>query len=149
MPVGVLGNILSIIIVILLFLSLLLPKKIHYFVSGLTLMSLGGLPLLYDLGIVKINITEYPVINYAAYFLVVLASKDLLVEGFKEKQSPLRIPSIVLALTLLLLTSLPTLNKLEVIDFVLKYPPLIDQILYIICGIFLIIGIFTILKNKE
>ncbi|MBW2992000.1 hypothetical protein KY345_02160 [Candidatus Woesearchaeota archaeon] len=147
--VTLLGNIISMSVVALLFLSLLLPKKIHYFASGLTLISLGALPLLYDLKFIGINIAEYPVINYAAYFLVVLAAKDLLIEGFKEKESPLRIPSIILALTLLLLTSLPTLNKLRAIDFVLEYPPLIDQILYMLCGLFLIIGIFTILKRKE
>jgi len=144
------GQVISLIVVILLFLSMLLTKKAHYAISGLTLISLGLFPLLYNNYIIPLDITRYPVINFAAYFLVIFASRDLFKEGMKEKQSLLKVPSIVFAGTLIILTTIPTLYNMQVISFNLpEYAPMINQVIYIASGLFLLIGIFTLLKSKE
>jgi len=124
-------------------------KKIHYFFSGSTLIALGILPILYDMEVIGLDITLYPIFNFAAYFFVVLAAKDLFKESFKEKESTLKWPSLILAISLLVLTTIPTLNKMHVIEFVLNYPKIIDHILYLVCGLFLIISIFTLLSTEN
>lgn len=149
MAIDLTSQIISIFIVILLFLSLLLSKKIHYFIAGLLLIFLGSAPYLYEYSIIPFNIMDFPVFNFTAYFFIVFASKDLFKEGFKEKESALKWPSLILAIVLIVLTTIPTLNKLQVIDFVLEYPPVVDHVIYIVSGLFLLIGIFTIIATKE
>lgn len=131
-------------------LTMLINKKLHYFTSGLTLITIGVLPILHNAGIMEFDLGQFPILNFVVYFLVVLAGKDLLKEGFKEKSSSMKIPSIVLGAFLIIMNTIPTLNTFEVIEWTLPaYPPIIDHIIYIVSGIFLIIGIFTILATKE
>ena len=110
---------------------------------------MGALPFLHGYEMIDFDITKYPVFNYVAYFFIVLAGKDLLKEGFKEGESPLKLPSIILAIALITLTTISTLNRMGVIKFALDYPPAIDWVLYIVCGLFLIIGIFILFSEGE
>lgn len=143
----ILITILSIILVILLFLSILLPKKIHYILSGVTLLVLGVLPVLHDHGIIGVDINQFPIANFVIYFLVVNAGKELFKEGFEE-QSKLKYPTMFLGVFLIIFTTIPTLNKLGVTEFVMPaYPKIIDSVLYIVCGVFLIVGAFTLLRD--
>lgn len=85
-------NIISAVVVVLVFATMVLTKKIHYFTSGLMLVSLGVLSVLSEFQIIGFNILKLPVFNYAAIFLITFAGKDLLKEGFKEKTSALKYP---------------------------------------------------------
>jgi len=142
-------HIVSIVVVILLILSMFLTKRVHYFFSGTVLLILGILPILREYGVIGIDINEFPIVNFVIYFLILLAGKDLLKEGIKEEREILKYPSIILGVVLIALTTIPTLNKLHVIEFVLEYPPIVDSVLYIISGIFLIIGVFTIFARAD
>ncbi|MBU0615813.1 MAG: hypothetical protein KJ601_07005 [Nanoarchaeota archaeon] len=139
----------SVVVVILIFATLLLSKKLHYFVAGLTLIAIGSLGYMYENGMTTFNIDSLPVLNFAAYFFVLFAGKDLLIEGFKEKENPMKWPSLILAIVLILFTTVNTLHKMSVIDIYLDYPPIVSHVIYIISGLFLIIGIFTLLATSE
>ncbi len=135
----------------LLFLLLLmvLPKKVHYAMSGVILIVLGVLPFLVVGGIEVIDVSEYPITRFVLYFIIVIAGKDLFKEGFEEdSKNILKYPSMILGIGLIVFSSIPTLYKFQVIPWTLPiYDPLIDSILYIVSGIFLLIGIFTLLKD--
>ena len=143
----VLAQVISIVVVCILFGTLLLAKKKHYIIAGLFLISLGVLPLLFDFGISSFDITAYPVYGYAAVFLIIFAGKDLFTQAFKEKESKLKWPSFGLAIFLLASVVIPELHGAGVVDFVLEYPPLVDYALYITGGVFLIVGSFTLLRT--
>jgi hypothetical protein len=143
-------QIISAIIAVGLTVLMVISKRVHYFVGSIILVGVGVVTILDEYGITNINLDEFPVVNYAVYFMILFAGKDLLKEGFKEKQSALKYPSIILALLLIIMTTLPTLNKMNVIDWALpKYPPIVDAVIYIVSGIFLLIGVFTLLATHE
>jgi len=146
---ALIANIISGVIVVLVFSTLMFPKKIHYLTSGLMLISLGALQILNNMGYIGLDITRFPVFNYAAIFLITFAGKDLLKEGFKEKQSALKYPSMILAVVIVALTYWPSLKNAGVVSFSLTYPPIFDSILLIVSGVFLIIGVFTLLSGSE
>ncbi|MBU0461074.1 MAG: hypothetical protein KJ574_00650 [Nanoarchaeota archaeon] len=148
MATNLIVSVISIGVVIGLFALHIFSKKIHYFVGGLILAGMGVLELLFGFGVVSLDINEYPVVHFAVYFMVVFAGKDLLKEGFHEGQPYLRYPSIILALILIIITTIPTLNTFGVISYVLpEYPHILDMVLYILSGIFLLIGTFFIIKE--
>ncbi len=135
---------------VFLLLMLVLPKKIHYSLSGVILIILGSIPILNLLKYSNFNLSEFPVLDFVVYFIIVVAGKDLFKAGVEEeKRNILKFPSMILGLFMITLTSIPKLYKLGVIPWNLPpYPAILDSILYIICGVFLIIGIFTLFKNK-
>lgn len=144
------AQLISYIVVLLLFASLLLPKKTHYTVSGGTMFLVGLLPILTNNGIIDFDINNFPVINFVIYFLVMLAGKDLFRAGWEEEGSNLRWPSIGLGLFLIIFMSIPTLHKMEIIGWKLpEYHYLIDSAIYISSGVFLIIGVFTLLGKDH
>lgn len=144
-------SIVTILVVIALFVPMLFSRRLHYALGGIILLAIGTLTILFESGKTGFDVGEYPILHYAVYFFIVLAGKDLLKEGFKEKESVLKYPSIVLGIVLVVLTTIPTLNKLHVIDWAIpKYSPIIDGILYIVSGVFLLVGIFTLFaEHKE
>jgi hypothetical protein len=143
-------QIISVVVVIGMFALMVISKKLHYIVGGLVLIGVGIITLLFEMGRIDIDLGEFPIVNFAVYFMIVFAGKDLLKEGFKEKDSPLKWPSIILAIVLIVITTLPTLKKMKVIDWALpEYPPLIDAIIYMVSGVFLLIGLFTILATAD
>lgn len=137
------------VVVVVLFLSLLMTKKIHYFVSGLILIGFGTLIILNDLYIVDFDLSQMPILSFIAVFFIGIGIKDLFKESIKEKESKLKYPTLVFAGLVLIVTTIPILSKMEVIDFHFEIPLIINAIIYIISGIFLWIGIFTLLKTNE
>lgn len=143
-------QIISVVIVLGMLALMIVSKKVHYFVGGLILIGTGVMSILFITGVTEMDFDKIPIVSFAVYFMIVFASKDLLKEGFKEKESSLKWPSIILALLLLTLTTIPTLNKAHVIDWALpEYPKIIDAILYIISGVVLPIGTFTLLSTED
>ena len=142
-------DVVSGVIVAILFSTLLFSKKLHYFASGLFLVLLGVLPILYDYGKISLDVYSFPIYHYAAIFLILFAGKDLLREGWREKQSMLRWPSLLLAVIMIASVTIPKLHNMGAISFALDYPPIVDHVLYIAAGLFLIVGIFTLLATKE
>jgi hypothetical protein len=146
---GIIGNIVSLLIVAVIFITLIFTKKLHFFISGLTLIALGVLPILYNAGIINIDVNAYPVLGFAAYFFVAVAAKDLFQEAYREKEKPLRMLTLVFAFGLLFFTAIPTLHKLHVIESFFDIPSLVYNVIYILSGIFLIIGIFTLIEEHR
>jgi hypothetical protein len=144
-----LQQIIVISIVVLVTLSLVFTKKIHYFVCGFFLIGLGIVSLLSTFGMIDFNPKDFPVMNLGAYFFVLYASKDMFMEAFKEQESKLKWPTMIFAAVLIILQTIPTLYSFEVLPFNLEFDDWVYNILYIISGIFLIIGIFTLLKSEE
>ena len=129
---------------------MMLFHKFHYAFGGLILIAIGVLTILFELGITSLDANEFPIVRFAIYLLIAFAAKDLLVEGFKEKESSLKYPSIILAIILIIITTIPILNEYDFTSFVIpEYSPIIDGVLYTISGLFLFIGTFTLLATKE
>lgn len=143
-------TIISYLVVLGLFASILLPEKTHYTVTGFILIALGVLPLLFSKGLLPFDPNQFPVVNFAVYFVTVLAGKDLFRAGFEEDQNKLRWPTMLLGIFLILFTSVPTLHKMEVIgwDFPV-WPQMIDNVIYMVAGVFLIISAFTLLHEYK
>jgi NhaP-type Na+/H+ or K+/H+ antiporter len=141
-------QIISIIIVIILFSLNIFSKRLHYIVSGLLLISIGVIDILFNQHYIDLDIHDYPIVAFALYFILFFAGKDLLVEAFKEENKTLKYTTLILSILIIVITTIPTLNSKGVIDFNLPiYPRIIDQIIYIISGIFLLIGTFVLLKD--
>ena len=147
---SIFGQVISIAIVIILFLSLAFSRKLHYFMGGLTLIVLGAMPILYDYKIIGIDINDYPVLNFAVYFTVVFAAKDLFKESMREKGGVIRWLSLIMAILLIVVSTLPTLYMMDVVSFNLPdFSSIIYNIMYIIAGVFLLVGIFTLVEEHR
>ncbi|MFC1741111.1 hypothetical protein ACFL3V_01065 [Nanoarchaeota archaeon] len=142
-------QVISIVIVAGLFLLMVLWKKAHYVIGGLTLCAISTLTVLFKIGKTTFDVGQYPILHYAVYFFVAFAGKDLIKEGFKEKESALKWPSLILGVVLIVITTIPTLKKMHVIEWALPKSVYVDASIYAIAGLFMIIGAFTILATKE
>lgn len=138
----------SLFIVVLLFLSLLLPRRVKYFLYGVVLFCLGALVFLYDFKKIFFDVSSYPIFYFVTFSLVVMAGKDLFVEGFRQKDNAFKKPIIFLSIIIIVLTTVPNLNKLGVTEFVINYPPIIDPLLYLLSGVFLILGATFLFREK-
>ena len=143
-------GVVTVVAVVMLLLLLLLPKKIHYFLSGVVLLALGTLPVLFDYGFISFDYRQFPVLDFVTYFIVVIAGKDLFKEGIEEDtKNILKYPSIVLGLVLIAYISVPKLYKLKAIPWTFPEQMYFVEIgLLLISGIILIIGAVTILGKK-
>lgn len=136
-------------IILLLFLTMVIKKKLRYAISGLFLISLGVLPILYNNEIISFDIGEFSIIRFIAYFFVIFAAKDLFKEGFTEKNIKLKIPTMIFAILLIIFTTIPTLNSMNILAInIPDYPVMIDYMIYIISGLFLIVGIFALIEDE-
>jgi hypothetical protein len=149
----------TVITLICLLILLVLPKKISYALSGVILIVLGIIPLFDALNYINLDLNNYPVLDFVIYFIIIIAGKDLFKEGVKESSGKgvsngistyLKYPSIFLGLLLMVITSIPKLYKFHVISWTIPtYPLILDVILYVVSGIFLIIGVFTIFNKTH
>jgi hypothetical protein len=145
----ILLNIISAIIVIGLFVIHIFSKKVHYFISGISLILIGLLDILFIYYIIDFDINTLPAIAFALYFILFFAGKDLFVESIKEDNNSLKYFTLIIAILIILLTTIPTLSKFGVINFNLPdYPNIVDSIINIVAGITLIIGTFILLHDK-
>ena len=142
-------QIISVAIVIVLFLLMILWKRGHYILGGLTLAAIGSLTFLFEFNVISFNVGDYPILHYAVYFFVAFAGKDLVKEGFKEKESALKWPSMIFGVVLILITTIPTLKKMNVISWALPQSPLVDAGIYLASGLFMLVGAFTLLATHE
>ena len=150
MSADLIVQVVSVVLVILLLASMIFSKKLHYFLGGVILVAVGVVTILFEGGFMSLDVTKFPIVNFAVYFMIVFAGKDLLKEGIKEQASVLKWPSIILGILLVVMTTLPTLKKTKVIDWALpKYPAVIDGGIYVVAGILLIIGVFTLLSSSD
>lgn len=139
----------SVIVVIILIASMILPRKLHFFFNGLVLITLGVMPILKNAGTITFDVNKVPIISYMIYFIVVLAGKELIKEGFHGEKGVMRYASITLAIFIITITTIPTLYKTGAISFTLpNFPPMINNVIYIITGVMLIAGVFTLIKEK-
>lgn len=140
----VVDDIITIVICVILLVTLVLPKKIRYGVFAAFLFILGGIPLLYLMGLIGITFAEAPIIKYVTTFVVVLAGRSLFMEGVKM-ESEFKWAAISLGVIIIILTTIPSLHAAKALSFGLpEFPELINHILYIISGGCLIAGIFFI-----
>ncbi len=133
----------TIIVIAILFLTLIFSKRIHRFVSGILLLLIGMLPTLIDEIGLPIDVADFPVLRFAAFFLLLYASKDIFVEGFKQERLIMKAIYLVFAIFLISITTIPTLYSMDVIEFTLPY--VIENYynaIYIATGVSLIIGTF-------
>ena len=140
---GFIPSIISFAVVILLLFTLVLTKKLHYAVSGLTLISIGSLPMLYAAGLTGIDIGSFPILRFAAYFFLAIAARDLFREAFREKGSVLKWPTFFFAFLVLMVLAIPTMKGFGVEVPLPELPELMYNIIYVISGVLLIAGIFT------
>ncbi|HDP73894.1 MAG TPA: hypothetical protein ENN46_02980 [Candidatus Woesearchaeota archaeon] len=146
---GFIDMVIPLAVVAFLISTLVFPKKLRFFIASAILLSVGLVGILYENWIVTFRLDKLALVNFAVSFMIIIAGKEHLMESFREKSNPLRVPSLILALALILLTTMPTLHSMGIIDFMLPdYPSVINSYLYVVCGIFLFLGIF-LLPNEE
>jgi hypothetical protein len=135
-------NIVTIIILLVLVVTFILPRKVRYGVHSAILLILGLLPLLYALKIIGFTFGEAGIIKYVIAVVIVFTGRSLVVEGVKE-EGPMRWISIVMGVLIIILTAVPALHKLGALTFTIpSYPLIVDHIIYIIAAGLLFAGIF-------
>jgi len=141
---AILDNIVTIGIVIVFMITVILPKKFKYIVDGLLLTIVGGLNYLFFQQIIFIDIYKYPVFKYLISTLIIVCGKELIQEG-SEEEGFLKTSSIILGLLLIIITIIPLLYSLNALTFMFNIPPMILSALYVLSGLFVIVGgfIFT------
>jgi hypothetical protein len=139
---AVVTNIVTIVILLILVGTFILPKRARRGVHGLILLFLGFVPLLYSLNVINFTFGEAGIIKYVVAVVVVFTARSLIIEGMQE-EGTLRWISIILGIFIILLTAIPALHKLGALTFTIpEYPAIIDHIVYIIASVFLFIGMF-------
>ena len=135
-------NIVTIVILVILVGTFALPKKIRYAVHAIFLFALGISPLLFSLGVIGFTFGEAGIIKYVVAVVVVFTARSLIAEGVKEKGA-LRWVSVIAGIVIIILAVTPRLYQLGALTFTIpSYPPLIDQIVYVIAAVLLTLGIF-------
>lgn len=154
--VEIFSIIITFVAIIFLVLLIILPKKIGYALAGIVLIILGLFPLFHALHYISFDLHEYPILDFLIYFIIAISGKDLFKEGLKEKMNNsffskyVKFPSIFFGLFIIVLTTIPKLYKHHVIDWTIpSYPPIFDVVLYVVCGIFLLLGVFSLFDDPK
>lgn len=135
-------NVVTIITLLILVGTFLLPKIIRYAVHGLILLALGLIPLLYQFAIIDFTFGDAGIIKYVVAVVLVFTARSLILEGVKE-ESFVRWVSIIMGILIILLTAIPALHKLGALTFTIpEYPAIVDSVIYIIAAVFLFAGMF-------
>lgn len=144
------GQIVSIGFSFILLMTLAFSKRLHFLIGGMTMTALGALPLMHDMKVIALDVTQYPAINFALYITVLIAAKDLFLQTVQEDSSILKVASFSLAITLLIISGIPTLYAMKVITFSLPNIPLyVYHGLYMISGMVLLFGTFILIKEHR
>ncbi|MFT4308677.1 MAG: hypothetical protein ACMXYM_04890 [Candidatus Woesearchaeota archaeon] len=143
-------NLISIGIVLAFFGILLLPKFWKYLCNGLLLSVIGTLAILYDLGHIGYDIMFYPAMRYFIILVVAMESKNLFIEGVKERKGVLKVLTITMGAVLILLAMVPELARLGAITFnIPEVPDPVRYGLYVFAGVLLMIGAFAVWMHKN
>jgi len=145
--VDVIGNIISITIVIILIITLILPKKIRYITHSIFLLMFGLVPIFYKLGLLGVTFSDAPQLAYAVLFIIVIAGRTLIVEGIRI-EGGIKFFFMTVGILIIIMTTIPVLHQVDALSFGLpKIPPIINEVLYVISGITLIVLTFMIEKD--
>jgi uncharacterized membrane protein YozB (DUF420 family) len=146
--VGTGMSVLSLVIVIALVGSLMLPKKLHYVFNGIVLILMGVMPMMYNARIISINIESMAIVQYMLTFIIVVAGRELIKEGIKEENKMMKWASILVGVFIITFTTIPALYAMGAIGFTMpNFPPELNYGLYITAGIFMLVGVFTLAKK--
>jgi hypothetical protein len=139
---GWVTNVVTVVVLLALVSTFLIPKKIRHVVHSIMLLTIGLFPLLYHLGVLPFTFGEAGIVKYAVTFIVAMAAKDLIADALKI-EGPMRYVVIVLGSTIVILAAIPSLFALGALTFTLpEYPSIVDNILHIIVGVTLFVTIF-------
>jgi hypothetical protein len=136
-------NMFAFVAIFIIIFTLILPRMWKYFTTGLLVLSLGMLPLLYDYNFINLNLTDSGLFKYLIIALGLLAGRELVVEGIKEENKILKAISIIFGLVLVCITSIPSLYQLGAITFTIMVEDFVLYILYILSGLLLAMGSFV------
>ncbi|MBW2964544.1 hypothetical protein KY363_03720 [Candidatus Woesearchaeota archaeon] len=135
-------NAVTLVAVLILVGTFFLPKKVRYAVHGLILLLLGIIPILYQFNVVGFTFGEAGIWKYLIAVVVIFTARSLIMEGVKEESS-FKWVSIIFGIIVVILVTIPALNKVEALTFTIpEYPAIIDHIIYVIAAILLFVGLF-------
>ena len=135
-------NAVTIVVLLILVGTFILPKKLRYVVHGIMLFALGIIPLLYEFRVIGFTFGDAGIIKYVVAVVVVFTARSLVMEGIKE-ESAIKWVSIVAGVCIILLTAIPALHNLGALTFTIpEYPAIIDHLVYVIAAILLFAGTF-------
>jgi len=136
------GNIISITLVIILIITLILPKKIRGIVHAIFLFLFGLIPILFRLKLLGVTFEDTPQLAYAVLFIIVIAGRTMMVEGIKI-ESKVKWPIIIFGVIIIILTTIPALHDLGALSFTLPpWSTIINEIIYVFAAVFLVIVTF-------
>ncbi|MFC1741428.1 hypothetical protein ACFL3V_02745 [Nanoarchaeota archaeon] len=139
---GFITNVVTIVILIVLVATFCIGKKARYAVHGTILLLLGLIPILHEFGVLGFTFGDAGIWKYMLAVVVIFAARSLIAEGIKE-ESRFKWVSISFGALVIILVTVPALNKLGALTFSIpKYPVIIDHFIYVVAAILLYVGIF-------
>lgn len=140
----IISNIIAILVAIGLFLSFRLSKMLKHIIYGSFLIAMGGINILSYYEATTLAIPDMPVLVYVLNIVVAVSGGSLIFEGIKE-DSIMKIPTILIGATIVTLSVVPTLHRLNAITFnIPTYPSIINSFIHLTAGLFLLLAIFIV-----
>jgi len=137
-------NILAIAVALVLVATLLLPKMARHIVHSLLLLTFGVIPLLHQLEVIGFGLPDWPILQYAITVIVILSGRTLVIDGFREENKALKFSTMIAGIIIVLMVTIPTLQRIGAITFEVNYPAIVNYIFYVIAGLLLFIGSFVL-----
>ena len=135
-------NLVTVVVLLVLVGTFVLPTKFRYGVHGLILFVLGLVPILFALDVIGFTFGEAGIIKYVIAVVVVFTARSLVVQGVKE-EGPMRWITIIMGVVIIILTAVPALHQLGALTFTIpQYPSVVDNIIYVLASALLFVGIF-------
>ena len=118
-----------------LIIAFLLPEKVHFFLDGLVLLSVGIVQILNHLGYIDFILRETPLFAFAITFVLTITAEELISESIRERGLVMQSLTFITGIGLMVLVLTPELYYLGVINFNFpSYPEFINSIIYTISG---------------
>ncbi len=134
-------NVITIAVLTGLIVAFLLPEKIHFFLDGLILLSVGTVQILNHFGYIDFVIRETPLFTFAITFVMAITAEELLSESIREKGLVMQSLTFLTGVGIMLLIITPELYHLGVINFNFpEYPIIIDSIIYTVSGLIAVLA---------
>jgi hypothetical protein len=119
-------------------------RQIFSGVLGLIFFALGGIPLLNELKVISFNLPTVPMIIF--WILALIGAILLIVDGFKEEQMGFGARKIIgiISFVIALILIVYGLGSFSILPFTLPaFSMIIINIIFVLAGLFLIIGAFV------
>ena len=137
-------DILSLLVLLLFTATLLLPRRVTFFCNGCMLCVLGFSAILHNYGHSLFDPFIIPAFSYLIILIGVFGGRELLIEGFRERNTLLRSSSLLFGSLLVIIITIPQMHHLGALSFTLPFlPPIVLYVVHAVGGFLLVVGSFV------